>query len=63
MKAESPEPMAELNWVAIGHDVLTDPTFTGWTRQGRPVTNVEMTGVMKFREEQRRKAEEVLRTL
>lgn len=38
----------------LGREVLTDPTFTGWTRQGRPIRNLEMHAVMCVTQQDRR---------
>lgn len=34
---------------ALGAEIESDPTWTGWERQGRPITNIEMLASMSYR--------------
>lgn len=63
MKDEHAALMNEAELLELGRLVESDPTFSGFERQGRPVTNVEMFASIQFRRDQRRKADEILRDL
>lgn len=60
---EAPAALTRDELIELGRQVLADPTHDGWLLHGRPITNVEMSAVMEYRRDQRRKAEEVLDTL
>lgn len=47
----------------LGRQVEADPTLDRFKRQGRPLTNIEMLAVRLYREDQRRKAQEIVRDL
>jgi hypothetical protein len=49
--------------LALGREVMEDAGCVNMTRQGRPLTNVEMHAAAEWSRDQRRKAEQFLEDL
>ena len=55
-----PDELSDTDLLELGRQVDEDPTLDGFSRAGRVVTNLEMYASMRYRSDQRRKAQQFL---